>query len=227
MTVSKATKDAICLTFGVDPTRVYVIPNSLNKEFKDYTPKSTEISILRNQFDTSKSLILYTGGAENRKNLPNLAYAMEELVSRSIDAHLLFTGDVSERWKKVFTSNSNIRERVTFLGHVSNSDLKTLYLTADVVVYPSFSEGFGRACLEAMSVGIPLACSNLPSFREVAKGYAIFFNPNIPKEIADGIQRAIQVGRVDPVDTSKIVDFSDFDKFVEVLFELNLTGEVN
>jgi glycosyltransferase involved in cell wall biosynthesis len=225
VTVSNATKDAICLTFSVDPNRVYVIPNSLNKEFKDYSPKSTEISTLRSQFGTSKSLVLYTGGAENRKNLPNLAYALEELISRGIDAHLLFTGDVSERWKNVFTSSSNIREKVTFLGHVSNSNLKALYLAADVVVYPSLSEGFGRACLEAMSVGVPLACSNLPSFREVAKDYAIFFNPNVPKEIADGIQQAIQLGRVDPVDTSKNIDFSDFDKFVEVLFELNLKGE--
>jgi glycosyltransferase involved in cell wall biosynthesis len=64
-----------------------------------------------------------------------------------------------------------------------------------------------------MSVGTPLACSDIPVFREVASNYAEFFDPNDPLEIADAILRAAQTGRkkeVAQTSTPKIEEVQEF-----------------
>jgi len=81
--------------------------------------------------------------------------------------------------------------RVVFSGFLTNQELKTAYLAADMVVSPSLSEGYGRSCLEALATGTPLACSDIPVFHEVAEGHAFYFDPHHPHLIAAGIEQAL------------------------------------
>jgi O-antigen biosynthesis alpha-1,3-rhamnosyltransferase len=54
------------------------------------------------------------------------------------------------------------------LGYVDDAPLLALYRGARFLVFPSLYEGFGLPLLEAMAVGCPVVCSDLPVFREVA-----------------------------------------------------------
>jgi glycosyltransferase involved in cell wall biosynthesis len=92
-----------------------------------------------------------------------------------------------------------------------------LYTAADLVVYPSLSEGFGRAGIESMSVGTPLACSDIPVFREVASNYAEFFDPNDPLEIADAILRAAQTGRKKEIALASSPRVEEVQEFLRVV----------
>jgi hypothetical protein len=55
------------------------------------------------------------------------------------------------------------------------------------VIFPSLYEGFGLPVIEAMTSGVPVACSNVTSLPEVAGGAAILFDPRIPEQIADAM----------------------------------------
>ncbi|WP_028587950.1 glycosyltransferase [Desulfocurvus vexinensis] len=50
------------------------------------------------------------------------------------------------------------------------TDVRALYSALDALVLPTRSEGFSRALIEAMSMGLPVAASDLPEVREALPG---------------------------------------------------------
>src|SRR5207302_1558408 len=56
---------------------------------------------------------------------------------------------------------------------VDAATLSDLYMLSDVVVLPSASEGFGLPLAEAALFRVPVVCTDLPAFREVAPEGAI------------------------------------------------------
>jgi glycosyltransferase involved in cell wall biosynthesis len=82
-------------------------------------------------------------------------------------------------------------ESVTYLGYVSNAELKYLYGNASLFVFPSFYEGFGIPPLEAMIMGCPVAASNTSSIPEVLGDACAYFSPADPNDIADKIYTLI------------------------------------
>ncbi|MCC6570332.1 MAG: glycosyltransferase, partial [Chitinophagales bacterium] len=57
------------------------------------------------------------------------------------------------------------------------------------LVYPSWFEGFGIPILEAMSLGVPVICSNTSSMPEVAGDAALLVAPDDLQGWSDAMQR--------------------------------------
>ncbi|WP_444667800.1 glycosyltransferase [Cereibacter changlensis] len=49
---------------------------------------------------------------------------------------------------------------------------------AEALLFPSFAEGYGLPPLEAMALGVPVVCSNLPVFAETLGDYPVYLDPN-------------------------------------------------
>jgi mannosyltransferase len=79
------------------------------------------------------------------------------------------------------------RGRVSFIGRVDEAELARLYREASATVVPSLVEGFGFPIVEAQRAGCPVACSDIPVFREVARDSVAYFDPGRPDELADAI----------------------------------------
>jgi len=218
VTVSETSRKTILKHFDLPSTKILVIPNGLNSEFTSKSPTSLEISNLRESFGRCTFLILYTSGFENRKNLNRLLQSLSMLDANGVDFKFLVTGKVNSSWNQLLAEFPAIRDKTQFLGFLTNEDLKTTYSSVDVVVFPSLNEGFGRSCLESMSTGTPLACSNLPVFQEVAGDYAHYFSPNNPQEMSIKILEAINFGRKDPVQPAPISDSPGFIALRKYLF---------
>jgi len=218
VTVSETSKKTILKQFDLPSTKVLVIPNGLNSDFMDKSPTSLEISNLRESFGKCAFLILYTSGFENRKNLSRLLQSLSILDANGVDFKFLITGKVHSGWNQLLAKFPAIRDKTQFLGFISNEDLKIAYSSVDVVVFPSLNEGFGRSCLESMSTGTPLACSNLPVFQEVAGDYAHYFSPKNPQEMSIKILEAINFGRKKPVQPAPISDSPGFIALRKYLF---------
>jgi glycosyltransferase involved in cell wall biosynthesis len=80
---------------------------------------------------------------------------------------------------------------VRFLAWVAPEDLEGLWELAVAFVHPSLYEGFGLPVLEAMSRGVPVACSNASSLPEVAGDAALLFDPHDDAAIADALGRLL------------------------------------
>jgi glycosyltransferase involved in cell wall biosynthesis len=76
-----------------------------------------------------------------------------------------------------------------FTGFAPTDDLPDLYCGAELFVFPSLYEGFGLPVLEAMTCGVPVACSNISSIPEVIGDTGILFDPYDDEAIADAMRR--------------------------------------
>lgn len=78
-------------------------------------------------------------------------------------------------------------KRVIFWDGVSDEQYAQLLGTATALVTASKDEGFGLPLIEAMAARMPVLCSDIPIFHEVAGKAAIFFDPDSPESFAKAV----------------------------------------
>ena len=119
--------------------------------------------------------ILTVGNIKPHKNIANLARTF--LQSEWSTTHrLVIVGE--HKGFRTKEPDINVDDsRIFFTGRIPDSELDQLYQHASLFVYPSFYEGFGLPLLEAMSYKLPIACSSIPPFHEIAGDSVRYFNP--------------------------------------------------
>jgi glycosyltransferase involved in cell wall biosynthesis len=80
-----------------------------------------------------------------------------------------------------------VLDKVHVLGRLSDLDLAVVLRRAIVLIMPSRAEGFGLPVAEALAVGTPVICSDLPALAEVAAGAAVLVPPGEPAALADAL----------------------------------------
>jgi alpha-1,3-rhamnosyl/mannosyltransferase len=66
-----------------------------------------------------------------------------------------------------------------------------LFSVAELLVFPSLSEGFGLPPLEAMACGTPVVCSNTTALPEVVGEAALLIDPLNVSTIAEAMLRVL------------------------------------
>ena len=84
-----------------------------------------------------------------------------------------------------------LQKSVVHKGYVSDKEMNRLFNNACAVIYPTLFEGFGMPVLEALSHGVPVACSDIPVLREVCNGAVLYFDPTSVDAIADGMTKIV------------------------------------
>lgn len=62
-------------------------------------------------------------------------------------------------------------------GYLSDTDLARRLGGATALLFPSFAEGFGYPLAEALQMGVPTICADLPVYREIAVTGPIYLDP--------------------------------------------------
>lgn len=217
ITVSHTSRQKLAERYGVPAERISVVYNAASHHF-GLSVNASEIFNIRTRLALQGRFVLYAGGSEYRKNVERLVQAFDVLAARDSDLNLLATGNPDSRWLAALASTTETtRARIRFAGKLSDMDLRLLYAAADVVVYPSLCEGFGRVCLEAMEAGAPLACSDLPVMREVAGDYPCYFDPYSFQSIAKAVEIAMTKRRLNPVYDGRFNETLVKDSFVQAM----------
>lgn len=71
----------------------------------------------------------------------------------------------------------SIKSLVHEVSNVDDGKLRALIRSARAVLFPSFGEGWGMPLVEAMAMGVPVICSDLPVFKEASQGRALALGP--------------------------------------------------
>ncbi|WP_244635959.1 glycosyltransferase family 4 protein [Chthonobacter albigriseus] len=74
-------------------------------------------------------------------------------------------------------------------GELPAAEVRSLMARAGIFVAPSVYEPFGLAPMEAAQAGCALVCADIPTFREIWDGAAIFADPHDPGRFAGAIAR--------------------------------------
>jgi len=77
------------------------------------------------------------------------------------------------------------------IGFVRHEDLPALLANADLFIFASSCENLPVTLLEAMAVGLPIACSNRGPMPEVLEDGGVYFDPEDEKSIDVAIETII------------------------------------
>ena len=184
MSVSEYTKRQVVEANGVNPQRVYLLPNTLASE-SDGTGRSGDGATgRRGDGETGRSgepdaarhkpirllSVCRLDAREQYKGIDTVIRALPALVARVPDLEYVIVGSGSdlERHKRI-AADLGVRDRVQFLGSVDELALRSVYESCDVFVLPSAGEGFGIVFLEAMHYRKPIIAANSGATPEVVK----------------------------------------------------------
>jgi glycosyltransferase involved in cell wall biosynthesis len=81
---------------------------------------------------------------------------------------------------------------IKYHGPVKYENLKNMYASADIGVFASSCETFGQILTEAMSAGLPMACSDRSAMKEILETNGVYFNPESPDEISIAILKLME-----------------------------------
>ena len=161
--VAKYAKKLGVLRIGMDFGAVRAV------EKKDHTALKAALGIAPDWINT------VTVGQLYRPKGQNFAIeALAEVVKTHPKVKLFILGDhVIEEYRgfraelDALVDTLGLKDHVVFLGW--RTDALDIVASADILVHPSLSEGFGRAVLEAMALGRPVVASRVGGLREAIR----------------------------------------------------------
>jgi glycosyltransferase involved in cell wall biosynthesis len=183
---------------NVDPGKVDVVPLGLGSRRGEPAP---EAEVRGRHRLGDREVVLSVSAKLPHKNLARLleAWALIPAERRPL---LVVPGYPTphEEELRARARDLGLDEDTRFLGWVSAADLEGLYALAACFAFPSLYEGFGLPVLEAMARGVPVACSDRASLREVAGSAALVFDPEDPRSIANAVTRLLD----DPAEAERL-----------------------
>lgn len=181
LTLSEFSRNGIAKAYGLDPSRIAVVPAACSDVFKPVSRAKAK-AFVEGRFQIEHPFVLCVGDLQPRKNPLGLIHAFESLVANcpELPHHLVMVGKDTWYSPRVHQAaeNSPFGNRIHFTGWVDDSELLQLYNACDLFVFPSFYEGFGIPILEAMACGRAVACSRTSAMPEVAGKSALLFDPH-------------------------------------------------
>lgn len=181
---------------GVDTDRIVNVSTAIGPEFQPINVDFPTQDLLKRKIGLRQPFVLYTGGCDERKNLPRLIEAWSKL---SIDIRrthqLVFAGRMpagnAVELREIARRQGLNDGEFLFSGYVSDEELVQLYNLCKLFVFPSWHEGFGLPALEAMACGAPVIGANTTSLPEVIGLEDALFDPFEVKAITAKIERAL------------------------------------
>ena len=146
--------------------------------------------------------LLYVGRLAAEKGLDVLLETMRLLRRAPFDLPVTLTiagaathGSAFAGELRAAVERKGLADAVTLAGHVScGLPLFQLYDAHDVLVLPSFTEGFPQVVLEAMARGVPVVATSVGGIPRVARSgrNAVLVAPGRPDELARAIASLVE-----------------------------------
>ena len=133
--------------------------------------------------------IVYMGSFMPYKNVEDLIEAIADLP----DYKLFLLSKINRKERQRLQSLADrLNAKVEFENGVTDETYAEHLASATALVHASSDEGFGIPIIEAMSVGCPVVCSDIPIFREIAGEEGLFFNIGDKRQLIEQIQVAAE-----------------------------------
>jgi len=176
--VSNNTKKDLVNMWNIDSDKITVIHHGIDK---------SPMPGLNLEREMAAPYILFVGERYKYKNFDGLSKAFGKICMDYPDLKLLCTGKkLNDEEHKMLRLN-NI-ENKTIQISADEQTMARIYRDAELLVYPSFYEGFGMPILEAMLYGCPVVLSDASCFPEIAGSAGLYFDPFQVDDIADKIK---------------------------------------
>jgi glycosyltransferase involved in cell wall biosynthesis len=172
LAVSSSTARDVADLFGVDPSRLEVVPEGVASRYRPLPLDDRETARVR--LGLPGRFLLFVSTIEPRKNLVTLLEAWSRMRERP---PLVVAGSWGWHYEGIRERMEQLSDDLVLLGRLSSEDLPALYNLAICLAHPAWYEGFGLTPLEAMACGTPVVASSASSLPEVVDGAGVLVDP--------------------------------------------------
>ncbi|HHD75751.1 MAG TPA: glycosyltransferase family 1 protein [Campylobacterales bacterium] len=141
--------------FKIDSKKVFTIPAGIN--ISHFSPTYRDLTCWEAFNLPNEALkVLYVGRVTTEKNIAFLLDLWQKNHNQNNNRWLILVGSGSfEKHAKTYESYN-----IKFLGHQDKEQLKTLYASSDLFIFPSNSDTLGQVVIEAIASGLPALVSD-------------------------------------------------------------------
>ncbi len=145
---------------------------------------------IRAMFEGGAHVFIVVGSIEPRKNHSFILDAFDLYWKQGGTARLVIIG--RHGWKNDVVlarmrRHAMAGKRLFVCRDMGDSELNFAYLNASALIIASEAEGFGLPIVEAFQRGLPVLCSDIAVFREIADGKAAFFSLSGPSCLTEAV----------------------------------------
>ncbi|MCK5654691.1 MAG: glycosyltransferase family 4 protein [Candidatus Aureabacteria bacterium] len=165
ITVSQNSKVDICKIFKLPATKVEVIFNGVDIKTIEKKAVSQAKTYMKEKFGVSEDYIMCVGNEKPHKNLVVAVKAYSKLKSMGFDNLAMVISGAD----KIFIEKKLplFKEKIYCFDNLRDKDLYSAYKASELLLFPSFYEGFGYPPLEAMALGVPVVTADSSSLPEI------------------------------------------------------------
>lgn len=195
LSISEFARQEALSLLPLDDTRLVNVSTAADDVFRPVSLSPEEREALTNKFGLRETFVLYSGGADERKNLPQLITAFAAIKPQLGELQLVFAGKMPQwhidKYRELALSKGLSQTDLVFTGFITDAELVALYNTCRVYVFPSWHEGFGLPPLEAMKCGAPVIGANTSSVPEVIGWEEATFDPFNVQAVSQKLRQAL------------------------------------
>jgi glycogen(starch) synthase len=183
-------RDEVATLFGRAAEGIAVIPNGIDAA--EWRTTDSRRRTMRRRYGSP--LIVFAGRLEVEKGVQTLIDAMPGLRRSVPGVRAVIIGEGGAKADlRARARRRRLGDAVTFLGHVSETDLRALISAADVAVVPSLYEPFGFVALEATVLGAPLVVAGTGGLATIVDdGHTGWhFKPGDANALSDALAEAL------------------------------------
>jgi glycosyltransferase involved in cell wall biosynthesis len=189
---NEALTEVVERAYGVGRERVLELPFPTPEFVLDPPPVADEQAVLE-RLGIERPYLLYPAQFWAHKNHRGAFEALARLnARRDTPLRLALVGSDKGQLEHVrsLARRCGVADRVAFLGFVDAPDLIALYRNAHALLYLSFFGPENLPPLEALALGCPVVCADVPGMRLQLGDAAAFAPPTDPDAIAAAVERA-------------------------------------
>ena len=185
---SAYTSERLVREFHADRSRILVNPWAADSSVRPVPP--AQWPPVLQKYGAVRPFVLHFGAACPRKNTLRLVQAWAMLTPAVRDTwHLVVIGleDQIRPLLQDAVKSLDVSSSVALNGFAPEQHVPALLSAADVLAYPSLSEGFGLPILDAWAAETAVLAARTSSIPEVAGDAALLVDPTDPCAIAEGL----------------------------------------
>jgi glycosyltransferase involved in cell wall biosynthesis len=192
ITPSSYTRRRLVAEFGADESRVTVNPWPADSSIAHVPPEGWA-PVLR-RYEISQPYVLHFGAADPRKNTLGVIEAWAQLPAATRRGWQLLVVGLDKKSFDDFGAFAQVRgvaDSIVLHGFAPEGDLATLLSAAELLAFPSLSEGYGLPILDAWATRTAVLTSDCTSLPEVAGNAALLVDPYEPADITRGLEELL------------------------------------
>ena len=172
-----------------DLIRFWNIPRTMVKVIPAPPPTRTFTTNTLNPF-RELDYCIYPAVFWPHKNHVTLVHAMKLLASSNPEFKCIFAGSSGTNQPSIrkLVKTLGLTATVYFVGHVSESQYGTILRDSKIVVIPSQFEALSLTVADALMLGKPVVCSDIPAFKLHEAKNLTYFVHDDPNDLAEKLR---------------------------------------